>query len=87
MLRQNYLAGRQNINHYEEESNSVRLNPAFRENTTANTGWFSDHYSAINEGLVVLMIENYRSGLIWRLFGSSPYTQKGLKQAGFRSNR
>ena len=63
------------------------LNPTFRENPTENTGWFSDHYYGINEGPVVLMIENYRSGLIWRLLGSSPYIQDGLKQAGFGSNR
>ena len=63
------------------------LNPTFRENITANTGWFSKDYYGINEGPVVLMIENYRSGLIWRLLGSSAYIQEGLKQAGFRSNK
>jgi len=62
------------------------LNPTFRENQTESTGWFSDHYYGINEGPVVLMIENYRSGLIWRLLGSSSYIQEGLKQAGFRGN-
>jgi hypothetical protein len=63
------------------------LNPTFRENAAANTGWFSNNYYGVNEGPVVLMIENYRSGLIWRLLGSSSYIQAGLKQAGFRSNR
>jgi hypothetical protein len=60
------------------------LNPSFRKNPQTDSGWFSEHYHGINEGPVVLMIENYRSGLIWRLSGSSPYIQKGLKQAGFR---
>ena len=60
------------------------LNPSFREHPEAEAGWFSEHYYGINEGPVVLMIENYRSGLIWRLSGSSPYVQMGLKQAGFR---
>ena len=60
------------------------LNPSFRENPETNAGWFSEHYYGINEGPVVLMIENYRSGLIWRLSGLSSYIQKGLKQAGFR---
>jgi hypothetical protein len=60
------------------------LNPSFRENPEAEAGWFSEHYYGINEGPVVLMIENYRSGLIWRLSGSSSYIQMGLKQAGFR---
>jgi hypothetical protein len=62
------------------------LNPSFRENPTDSSGWFSDHYYGINEGPVVLMIENYRSGLIWRLLGSSSTMQEGLKQAGFRSH-
>ena len=62
------------------------LNPGFRENPEAEAGWFSEHYYGVNEGPVVLMIENYRSGLIWRLSGSSPYIQEGLKQAGFRSS-
>jgi hypothetical protein len=63
------------------------LNPTFRENPTDSSGWFSDHYYGINEGPVVLMIENYRSGLIWRLLGSCSYIQDGLSRAGFRSNR
>jgi hypothetical protein len=60
------------------------LNPTFRENPAKGTGWFSEHYYGINEGPVVLMIENHRSGLIWCLLGSSPYIQEGLRQAGFR---
>ena len=60
------------------------LNPSFREHPEANAGWFSEHYYGVNEGPVVLMIENYRSGLIWRLLGSSSYIQKGMRQAGFR---
>jgi hypothetical protein len=59
------------------------LNPSFRENSSNSTGWFSEHYYAINEGPVVLMVENFRSGLIWRLLGSSSYIQEGLKHAGF----
>lgn len=62
------------------------LNPSFRENPAESTGWFSEHYYGINEGPVVLMIENYRSGLIWRLSGSSSFMREGLKQAGFRSS-
>jgi len=61
------------------------LNPSFREHAEASAGWFSEHYYGINEGPVVLMIENYRSGLIWRLLSSSSYIEKGLQQAGFRS--
>jgi hypothetical protein len=63
------------------------LNLTFREGPAKRFGWFSDHFYGLNEGPVVLMIENYRSGLIWRLLGSSSYIQKGLKQAGFFRNR
>ena len=63
------------------------LNPTFRENPKQETGWFSNHYYGINEGPVVMMIENYRSGLIWRLLSSNKYSQEGLKQAGFRAHR
>jgi len=62
------------------------LNPTFRAGPEASAGWFSEHYYGINEGPVVLMIENYRSGLIWRLLDSSPYIQEGLKRAGFRGD-
>lgn len=41
------------------------------------------HYLAIDQGPIVVMIENYRSGLIWRLFGQAPEIAKGLEKLGF----
>jgi hypothetical protein len=41
------------------------------------------HY-AIDQGPVVLMVENYLSGLIWRVLRKSPYIRAGLQRAGFR---
>ena len=35
------------------------------------------------QGPVVVMIENYRSGLLWKLFMKSPEVQEGLKKLGF----
>ena len=52
-------------------------------NETKN--WYSKNYLAIDEGPIVAMIENYRSGLLWRLFMSCPEIQKGLKKLGFDS--
>jgi hypothetical protein len=40
------------------------LNPTFPGETQDKPGWFSDHYYGINEGPILLMIENYRSGLL-----------------------
>ncbi len=48
-----------------------------------NLGWFDDHYVGIDEGLIIGMIENYRSGLIWKTMRTSLYLRTGLKRAGF----
>ncbi len=42
-------------------------------------------YLAIDEGPIVAMIENYRSGLLWNLFMSCPEIQNGLVKLGFES--
>jgi hypothetical protein len=45
--------------------------------------WISPDHLALNQGPVVLMIENYQSGLIWRLLRTCPTIVRGLKRAGF----
>jgi hypothetical protein len=47
-------------------------------------GWTSPAHYAINQGPVVLMIENHRSGLVWQLMRDSPPIRIGLQRAGFR---
>jgi hypothetical protein len=47
--------------------------------------WFKPHYLAIDQGPIVVMMENYRSGLIWNLFMSCPEIKEGLKKLGFES--
>jgi hypothetical protein len=47
--------------------------------------WFPDHYLAIDQGPAVVMMENYRSGLLWNLFMSCPEVQAGLRKLGFES--
>jgi hypothetical protein len=46
--------------------------------------WYPQRYLAIDQGPEVIMIENYRSGLLWRLFMSCPEIQKGLNKLGFK---
>ncbi|HEY0897003.1 MAG TPA: glucoamylase family protein [Sphingobacteriaceae bacterium] len=48
-------------------------------------GWYPQRYLAIDQGPMVVMIENYRSGLLWDLFMSSPEVRQGLKKLGFES--
>jgi hypothetical protein len=70
---------------------TATFNPSFRstaatpaaESTLAG-GWRSPAHYAINQGPVVLMLENYRTGLLWRLMRQCPYVVAGLRRAGFQ---
>jgi hypothetical protein len=46
-------------------------------------GWTANSYLAIDQGPIIVMIENYRTGLIWDLLMSSPEVQSGLSKLGF----
>lgn len=48
-------------------------------------GWYPKRYLAIDQGPIVVMMENYRSGLLWKLFMSCPEVKTGLKKLGFES--
>lgn len=58
-------------------------NETFKTSGAASSGWMSQGYYAIDQGPVVLMIENYRSELVWRLTRTCPYIERGLRAAGF----
>ena len=45
--------------------------------------WYPKRYLAIDQGPIAVMIENYRTGLLWKLFMSHPDVQTGLKKLGF----
>lgn len=45
--------------------------------------WFAGSFLAIDQGPQIIMIENYRSGLLWQLFTSCPEVKTGMKQLGF----
>lgn len=46
-------------------------------------GWISPWHYGLNLGPIILMIENYRSGFLWKLMQNCPYIINGLKRAGF----
>lgn len=52
-------------------------------NETKN--WYATSHLAIDQGPEIVMIENYRTGLLWKLFMSAPEIQNGLKKLGFES--
>jgi hypothetical protein len=46
-------------------------------------GWVDKDYLGIDQGPILLMAENYRSGLVWKYITQSPYFRRGLERAGF----
>lgn len=47
--------------------------------------WFADSFLAIDQGPQIVMIENYRTRLLWNLFTSCPEIKRGMKNLGFQS--
>ncbi len=66
------------------------FNPSFHTRTETRTGalqpdqgWFDTMQLGIDQGPIVLMLENWRSGFVWRVMKRNPYVRKGLQRAGF----
>ena len=49
--------------------------------------WFSPVYMGLDQAPVVVMVENYRTGLVWKMFMSNPEIQPMLDKIGFHSDR
>jgi hypothetical protein len=59
------------------------FNPTHPDRSRNPFGWVSSWQYGLNQGPIVMMIENYRSGLLWRLMRSCPHAVRGLRRAGF----
>lgn len=57
----------------------------FYDAFSESANWCLPRYLAIDQGPIVVMMENHRSGLLWKLFMSSPEIQAGLRKLGFES--
>ncbi len=57
----------------------------FYDAFSEDAGWFTPRYLAIDQGPIVVMMENHKSGLLWNLFMSCPDVKGGLKKLGFES--
>jgi hypothetical protein len=55
----------------------------FHDAYDLSEAWIADSYLAIDQGPIVIMIENYRTGLLWNLFMTSPDIQNGMTKIGF----
>ena len=80
-----YLIGtKENSNTSSYPGYLADYNPTFPEKSGGGDGWVCPWHLGIEQGPVVLMIENYRSELIWQLMRTCPYVVEGLRRAGFR---
>lgn len=58
----------------------------FTDAFNESQNWYAKSHLAIDEGPIIVMIENYRSGLLWKLFMSCPEIKNGLSKLGFTSS-
>ncbi|NHN88682.1 glucoamylase family protein [Acetobacter conturbans] len=56
------------------------FNPSFPE---GQSFWVDNEYLGIDQGPILLMIENWRSGFVWNVMKRNPYIRTGLLRAGF----
>lgn len=73
------------MRYFYEDLNDLLWGPAGFYDAFSLEGedWVADQYLAIDQGPIVVMIENFRSGLIWNLFMGAPEVQEGLKKLDF----
>jgi len=68
---------------YYKLGNKIWGQYGFVDAFNLNDGWFADSDLAIDEGPIIVMIENYRTGLLWNLFTSCSEVKSGLQSLGF----
>ncbi len=74
------------IRHWYEDMKARLWGPyGFYDAFSETDDWYPQKYLAIDQGPQVVMIENYRSGMLWKLFMSCPEVREGLKKLGFES--
>lgn len=74
------------IKHWYHDMKDTLWGPyGFYDAFSETANWFPTRYLAIDQGPIVVMMENYRSGLLWKLFMSCPEVQTGLRKLGFES--
>jgi hypothetical protein len=70
---------------YEEKGEKLWTNYGFLDGFSENFNWYASSHLAIDQGPIIVMIENYRSGLLWKIFMNIPEIQYGMKRLGFDS--
>ena len=74
------------LRRYPEMLSAQRYASSFNPTLAGADGgaWVSAGHFGLDQGIVVMMIENHRTQLVWRLMRDCPYVGTGLRRAGFR---
>ncbi len=70
---------------YDQLGNKIWSPYGFVDGFSIHHNWYAKSHIAIDQGPIVVMLENYRTGLLWQLFMQIPDIQKGLTELGFSS--
>ena len=78
-----HAIGRLDLEKHQDYGFDGSYNLSFREKNDKSKSWISEWQFGLNQGPVILMIENYKSGLIWDIMKRCPHIINGLHRAGF----
>jgi hypothetical protein len=70
---------------YEEKGERLWSKYGFVDGFSEQFDWYAKSHLAIDQGPIIVMIENYRTGLLWKIFMNIPEVQDGLQKLGFKS--
>ena len=70
---------------YNDLGDKIWSEYGFTDAYNETRNWYAPSHLAIDQGPIIVMIENYRSGLLWKLFMDIPEIKTGLKKLGFKS--
>ena len=70
---------------YNDHGDKIWSEYGFVDAFNETENWYAKSHLAIDQGPIIVMIENYRTGLLWNLFMKIPEIQNGLKKIGFTS--
>lgn len=79
-----YFIDNVHLEQAEDYGFKASFNPTHPSRSENKHGWVSPWNYGLNQGPIILMIENYRSEFLWKLMRRCPYIIEGLRRAGFK---
>jgi hypothetical protein len=70
---------------YDDLGDKIWSEYGFTDAFNESQNWYAKSHLAIDQGPIIVMIENYRTGLLWKLFMENQDVQNGLKKLNFES--